>query len=487
MANSFDAELDAYIDFVLEDYRVPGAAIVVVKDGAVYLKSYGVKRVGAGDKVGENTAFLIASCSKAYTAAAIALLVDEGRIGWDDKVQRYLPEFTVYDPWITQNLTIRDLLTMRIGLKRQGIVEWGRNYDISHEEAFRRLQYTEPECGFREMHVNLNPAYTALSVIVERLSGLTFPDFVRQRISGPLGQTNTVSCDGFLAGVDDFAFPHVRLDGEIRALEEPRTGGRQGESCIYSSASDTAKWLQMHLDFGRTGDKRLISRDAMNEMYSPHSVGSSSQLVGEHFHDYGMGWWVVDFKGQACLRHDGGEFGMNSRTIVVHGARLGIAIYLNMSVTAAHPVIGYRLLEAFTGQEQTDWLPLAKVHYARSRQAGEVNMAMGYEVKGSALHSDNLEAYAGRYFNPGSGFVEIQNNDGVLEAYFEDGEIFNARLEHLGGDIFTFTPFYAGARARQADHGALLGELGNRARLLIENGRCTEFSSSWFGTFERAK
>ena len=178
MTNSFDAALDAYIDTVLEDQGVPGAAIAVVKDGAAYFKCYGVKRVGTGDKVGENTAFLIASCSKAYTAAAIAALVDEGSIGWDDKVQEYLPEFTVHDPWITQNLTVRDLLTMRIGLKRQGIVEWGRNYDIPHEEAFRRLQYTEPECGFREKHVNLNPAYTALSVIVERLSGLDFADFI---------------------------------------------------------------------------------------------------------------------------------------------------------------------------------------------------------------------------------------------------------------------------------------------------------------------
>ena len=172
MAISFDAELDAYIDTVLEDYGVPGAAITVVKDGAVYLKSYGVKRIGTEDRIGENTAFLIASCSKAYTAAAIALLVDEGALGWDDKVHEVLPEFTVYDPWITRNLTIRDLLTMRIGLQRQGIVEWGRNYDIAHEEAFRRLQYTGPECGFREKHVNLNPAYSAISVIVERVSGL---------------------------------------------------------------------------------------------------------------------------------------------------------------------------------------------------------------------------------------------------------------------------------------------------------------------------
>lgn len=485
MTNSFDAALDAYIDTVLEDQGVPGAAIAVVKDGAAYFKCYGVKRVGTGDKVGENTAFLIASCSKAYTAAAIAALVDEGSIGWDDKVQEYLPEFTVHDPWITQNLTVRDLLTMRIGVKRQGIVEWGRNYDIPHEEAFRRLQYTEPECGFREKHVNLNPAYTALSVIVERLSGLAFPDFIRRRIAGPLGQTNTFSCDGFLAGADDFAFPHVSLDGEVRALDAPRSGGRQGESCIYSSAADAAKWLQFHLDYGHAGDVQLISRDAMNEMHSPYSIGSSNQLADEQFCDYGMGWWVVDFNGQHCLRHDGGEFGMNSRTILMHGAKLGIAIYLNMSVTAAHPVIGYRLLEAFTGREQTDWLALAKERDARLRETAEAKMIEGYEVEASAPYSDDPGAYCGRYFNPGSGFVAIRLHEGVLEARFEDGEIYDARLEHLGGGIFTFTPFYAGARARQADHGALLGELGTRARLTIENGRCTKFSSSWFGTFAR--
>ena len=487
MANSFDAELDAYMDTVLEDYGVPGAAITVVKDGAVYLKSYGVKRIGTEDKVGENTAFLIASCSKAYTAAAVALLVDEGALGWDDKVHEVLPEFTVYDPWITRNLTIRDLLTMRIGLQRQGIVEWGRNYDIAHEEAFRRLQYTGPECGFREKHVNLNPAYSAISLIVERVSGLDFAEFIHRRISGPLGQANTISCDGFLEGADDFAFPHVRLDGEIRALDEPRSGGRQGESCIYSCASDAAKWLQFHLDYGQAGDAQLISRESMNEMHSPHSIGSSNQLADEQFSDYGMGWWVVDFRGRPCLRHDGGEFGMNSRTILMHGADLGIAIYLNMSVTAAHPVIGYRLLEAFTGQAQTDWLAIAKERHAKSMEAAEAKMNKGYEVEGSAPCSDDLQAYTGRYFSPGSGVLEIRLNEGVLEAYFDDGEIFNARLDHLGGDIFTFTPFYAGARARQLDHGALLGELGTRARLTIEDGRCTKFSSSWFGTFERVK
>ena len=210
--------------------------------------------------VDTQTTFQLASCSKAYTSATAAALVDKGVFGWDDPVTEHLPEFRMYDPCLTKLATLRDLLSMRLGHPNQGVVNWGRNLEYGVETIFEGLPHLEVIAGFRELFTYLNSAYTLMSEVIARRTGKTFPEAVAEHATGPLGQTRTFIQEGRYVPTENHAFPHVDLDEGIFPVGMAHCGGRIGESCVYSTADDAALWMLYQLGKGRFGGKQAELR-----------------------------------------------------------------------------------------------------------------------------------------------------------------------------------------------------------------------------------
>ncbi|HEY0301310.1 MAG TPA: serine hydrolase domain-containing protein, partial [Rhizomicrobium sp.] len=273
---------------ILEKFGVPGAGIAVVSCGESLAWGHGVCVKGAAEPVTADTTFQLASCSKAYTATTAAILVDRGEIGWDDPVRKHLPEFQLHDERLSELATLRDLLAMRLGYRNEGLVNWGRNTELGVEMLFERMRYLEPVAGFREAFTYLNPAYTLIAEVIARRTGKGFAAFQHDTLNTPLGQGNTFVCEGKYLPAHPHAFPHVTLEEGIVPLGEARCGGRHGESCVYSTPNDAARWLRLHLGKGEIDGARLVSQAAMDQMHRPHVYGPAIAALDNNFLAYAM-------------------------------------------------------------------------------------------------------------------------------------------------------------------------------------------------------
>ena len=311
-------EIDEYSAKAGVDWKVPGFAIAIVKDDrVVFAKGYGVLELGKPTAVDENTLFAIASNSKAFTAAALAILVDEGKVKWDDKVTKYLPSFELYDPYVTRELTIRDLLSHRSGLATFGGDLLWYESEYSRDEILRRIRFLKPTSSFRSRFGYQNIMFLAAGEVVAKVSGKSWDEFVKERFFAPLAMKRTVTSHADLLNSSNVAMPHNEVDGKIRAIRYGKVDNIGAAGGIKSSVADMAQWLRLQLGRGTYEGRKLFSSTASREMWTPHTVFSGISEQAEkfnptrHFNLYGLGWiserlpWPV-----ACLsrwrarRHD---------------------------------------------------------------------------------------------------------------------------------------------------------------------------------------
>src|SRR6476661_1850237 len=287
-------EIDAYANTVMETWHGPGMAIAIVKDDKVVMaKGYGVRELGKPDKVDENTLFAIASNTKAFTTASLAILVDEGKINWNDKVSKYLPDFQMYDPWVTNELTIRDIVSHRSGLDTfSGDLLW---YDTTYptDEILRRVRYLKPVSSFRTRYGYQNLMFIAAGRIIEKVSGMKWADFVHTKILSPLGMSRTTTSVRDMK--ENFAMPHNESGGKLRALPPGYLDDAIGAVRLNSSVSDLSKWIRLQLGRGTFEGKKIFSSDRSWDMWQPNiSIPVSDQSMkltpSRHFRGYGMGW-----------------------------------------------------------------------------------------------------------------------------------------------------------------------------------------------------
>ncbi|NNE35186.1 MAG: beta-lactamase family protein, partial [Rhodothermales bacterium] len=298
--------LDAHVQRVMETFEVPGIAVAIVKDGkVVHAEGYGVRRLGQVESVDKHTRFGIASNTKAFTATALGLLVEDGKIELDAPVIAYLPWFQMWDPWVTREITVRDLLVHRsgLGLGQGDLMTWPPS-DYSAEDIARRVRYLKPATSFRSAYAYDNVLYKVCGVLIEAVSGQTYDEFVRTRILEPIGMTETKI--GYRHAMDDgnVAGAHAPLGGMVKAVNPFDSNSGNSAGGINSSAADMAKWLVVQLDSGRVStDKRLFSRGTTNQLWSPVTpipIGTPApELVARHpnFQGYGLGFRVVDYEG----------------------------------------------------------------------------------------------------------------------------------------------------------------------------------------------
>lgn len=424
-------------------FSLPGGVVAIVDGDTSEIVPFGVRRLGATDKVDAATTFSIASCSKALTACAVASLVDQGALTWDDRVRTHLPEFELYDLWISEHITLRDLLGMRTGLDRSGICEWGSNPSIPPSEIFRRLRFTKPATGFRERYGYTNVAYSALSEIVVRTTGTDFKTVLRDRIFAPLDMRHAFVAEGIVEADIHCAIPHTRIDNIVAPLPAPRCGGRFGESCGYLSGADAAAWMRYVV--GVAPRQPLLGDAAFAEMFLPQSLGSAEPRLGRTFQHYCMGWEECDYFGDHIFCHEGGEFGASSRTMVNRDTRLGIAVYLNVSSPAVR-ALSLAIYDSCRGRAPRDWSGELPVWMAADADARAAAAQRAYACEPGAPAPFAPAAFEGCYTHPANGPLRLTGNAKGFTVVFDDSSILDGEFEHLGGDIYSLVPRYAGMR-----------------------------------------
>lgn len=435
------AEINAYANQVLKDQNQPGMAIAVVKnDKTIFAQGYGVRELGKPDKVDENTIFAIASNSKAFATASIAILIDEGKIGgWDDKVSKYLPEFRLYDPYVTNELTIRDLVSHRVGLDTfSGDLLWYETV-YTGDEILRRLQKLKPVRGFRSGFGYQNLMFIAAGRIVEKVSGKTWGAFVEERILQPLGMTRTVTTIKNLP--DNSAFPHNKSGGKLRVLHRGNVDGAAAAAGLNSSVADMTKWIRLQLNRGEFEGKRIFSAKQSWEMHQPAMIlpiseAAAKNMPSRHFNAYALGWNVFDYQGRKIVTHSGGLDGMLSRTVLIPEENLGFVILTN-GESRAFDIMFKKILDVFTDAPKRHYNAEAlksaeTAKKAEAEAAAKIDAVRVKNTKPSLVPAN----YAGKYTDELYGDAVVSNENGKLVLRFVQSPNFVADLEHWHYDTF---------------------------------------------------
>lgn len=435
---------DDYVNTALRDWNVPGLAVSVVKDGkVVFSKGYGVRKVGESAPVDAHTLLSIGSISKSFTAVALGMLVDEGKLSWDDPVTHYLPYFQLHDPYVTRELTIRDLLVHRSGLPEVsgGILWYGADY--SREEVLKRLRYIKPVSSFRSTFAYQNVMYMAAGEVIRAITGKTWDDFIRERIFTPLGMKESNSLYRDLKKSKNLALPHVRIDGKPVAITYRDSDALGPAGSIVSNAHDMARYMQLLLAEGNLDGKKLYGEKVARELFTPqmlvpHRPSSHPVLKARNtrFSAYGLGWFLREYRGRTLVSHTGGMDGMAAVVMLVPEEKLGITV-LSHQDGGIFNAMAFRVLDAFLGAPPIDWAGVVLKFRAEGEQKEKESEAalVAARVQGTKP-SLELGRYAGSYRDRMYGDLSIAQENGRLVLRFSHSPSFTADLEHWQYDTF---------------------------------------------------
>jgi CubicO group peptidase (beta-lactamase class C family) len=433
-------EIDEYAQAVLKTHGGPGMAVAIVKDDKVVLaKGYGTRELGKDSPVDENTLFAIASNSKAFTTGALAILVDEKKLNWEDKVSKYLPDFQMYDPWVTSELTIRDLVTHRVGLDTfSGDLLW---YEANYtaDQILDRVKYLKPVSSFRTRYGYQNLMYIAAGKIVEKVSGKPWCSFVRERILDPLGMSQTTCGFGTLG--ENAALPHNESGGTLRALPHGNVNGGYGAVALNSSVNDLSKWVRTQLGKGKFEGKQIFSEAQAWQLHQPYLAQQISENAWKgnptrHFTGVGMGWFMYDYQGRKIINHSGGLDGMLSYTVLIPEENAGFVVLTN-SESPGFGVMMNKIRDVLVNAPKRDWNAEAVEQVKRGKTAAEEART---KVDATRIANTKptlaLSAYAGRYADKMYGDITVTEENGKLVMRFLPAQNFVADLEHWHYDTF---------------------------------------------------
>ena len=418
------SQIDILMKDALAKFNVAGAAIAIVKDGKIiHQKGYGVSSIETKIPVNENTSFQIGSNTKSFTAAAFAILVDEGKIKWTDKVKNYLPDFKMYDNYVTENFNIQDLLSHHSGLEPGAgdpmLFPDGSNFTV--KDILSSLQYFKPVSDFRSDFTYNNLLYIVASEVIAKVSGMSYEVFVQKRILEPLQMNNTFFYS-MMKDKNNLATPHLSESGTIKTIkhfDEKLTSGAGG---VFSSVADMSKWMIMHLNKGNYGSdlkSTLISLNSRNEMWSLHTVMPAPPFprYNTHFFGYGLGWGLGDMKGNLVVDHEGSCPGMISQVRMLPDLNLGIVILTNtdkggIGLTAS---IMNTIVDSYLGLDDFGWTGKIAANMKREDHAND-ELIKNVWAKVDSLKNIKVknENYVGIYEDKWFGKIEVFLKDKQL-------------------------------------------------------------------------
>lgn len=453
-ANSAPApafDLDADVASALKAFDVPGVAIAIVKDGKVLVaKGFGVRKLGEPTPVDARTLFEVASNSKAFTATALAMLVDEGKLAWDDPVTKYLPGFQMNDSYVTGQMTVRDLLTHRSGLGLgAGDLLWWPSSEFSSDEIIQRLRYIKPATSFRASYAYDNLLYIAAGKIVAEQAGKPWGAAIRERILTPLGMNTTTTSLADNAGNPDVSSPHSRIDGKqsvVKPMPVPNAAGAVG---INTNAEDIARWMMVLLDGGKLDSvggapgARLFSAARGREMWSaqtPMNIAAAKpgmELAQPNFNAYALAFNVRDYRGMKVAMHGGALQGFYSRVMMLPDAKLGIAILTNAENSGIMTALGWRIADHYIDAKPVDWIGIVSANEQNDHKAELARLGkQAVATVAKSPPSLPLDAYDGDYQDPWYGKVSIAREGKQHVLRFARTPDLGGALEHYQHDTF---------------------------------------------------
>jgi len=446
-------DFDAYVESVREQFDVPGIAVAIVKDGGVVLeRGYGVRKLGEPEKVDAHTQFAIASNTKAFTAASISILADEGKLKLDDRVIDHLPWFRMSDAYITREMRVRDLLSHRSGLSLGAgdLLFWPAT-SYSTREVAERLRDVPIKGEFRAQYAYDNILFGVAQLVIEQASGMSYEQFLRTRIFAPLGMDETrFNADAIKAG-DNVATGHAKFDfKDLRPVPTLTWSNVSGAGGIYSSVHDLTRWMRVQLDGGViSGEgkdaRRLFSEKRQREMWSiltpipiPDPAVPELAATRPNFQGYGEGWVLSDYRGRKLVSHTGGWPGMVSRLTLVPERKLGVIVLTSQEVGSAFNAITMRVLDAYLDAPETDWVAAYAAAVAKSQAKADDSWKKHLAARDAdSKPSLPLQEYAGTYRDPWYGDVVVsKGGKNGLQMQFAKTAQLLGDLEHWQHDTF---------------------------------------------------
>jgi CubicO group peptidase (beta-lactamase class C family) len=438
VASSVQADFSGFDDFVrsvMEKFRVPGLAVAAIKDGEVVLsKGYGYRNVEQQSPITPRTLLAIGSNSKSFTAMILGMLVEEGKLDWDEPLRTYLPDFHLYDEGATAEFTPRDLVIHRSGLPRHDLLWYGRSY--AREDLYQRLRYLEPTTSFRGRWQYQNLMFMTAGILAERLTHKPWEQLVRERILEPLGMARTNFSVDDSQRSDDHALPYMMIDDELTAVPFRNIDAIGPAGSINSNVEEMIRYIEMNINQGEYDSTQIISEETAAEMQRPHSTASGEWEYPElGYRSYGMGLSVTSYQGRKLVQHGGGIDGFISSMSWMPREKIGVVVLTNLSGFNPVPnIVKWNVYDRLLAFEEVDWLSRIR----KEREEFEENQAKEERErtenqKSATSPSHDLSAYAGRYEHPAYGTVEVANREGTLTITLD---LFRGELEHYHYDIF---------------------------------------------------
>jgi CubicO group peptidase (beta-lactamase class C family) len=446
---------EARVENLRKQVGVPGMAVAIVEDDKVtFAKGFGVRKLGSPEPVDADTIFPSGSTGKAFTVADLAILVDQGKIGWDDKVVDRLPGFQMYDPWVTREMTIRDLLVHRSGLGLgAGDLMFVPRTNLSRAESVKRLRYIKPATSFRSGFAYDNVLYMVTGQLIESVTGETWEKFTAEHLLKPAGMLHSTSDEDARFANPNRAYPHARMDGGLRGvgrqevLDERDELGRNAAPAggLAVSANDFSRWLRIQLAGGKLvdSDAHLFSEAARDEMWKPQVLQPIQprpeplKAIEPLFDAYALGWDVRDYRGARMVWHGGAVFGFLTGVVLIPEKHVGFAITINSEDGGIISGLVYELLDHYLGAPANDW----PAKFLAKRDADIAEALKVYKAKAAKPAkvgpSLPLERYAGTYADPWYGSIEVAVVKKKLTIDFKSTPRMSGALDHWQYDSFT--------------------------------------------------
>ncbi|MFA6455312.1 MAG: serine hydrolase [Bacteroidota bacterium] len=444
-AQQLPKDFDAYVEKALKTFDVPGVSVAVVKDGKVVLaKGYGVKTIGTNDKVDSKTNFSIASNTKAFVGTSIGILVEEGKLKWNDRVVDHLPWFQLSDPYVTKEMRVIDLLVHRsgLGLGAGDLLIWPTN-TYNQKDVVKRFKNVPLATSFRSTYAYDNILYLVAGELIEAVSGMPWEQFVKTRIYDKLGMSNSTLTFADAVKKGNVATPHAEVNGTVRIVAASDSSKTNPAATVNTNAEDIAKWMICQIDSGKLSDgSNLFSAKTAQTLWSvqtPLPVGKVAKELAPiqpNFAGYGAGFFLRDYRGKKLVWHTGGLSGMVSLVAMIPELRVGVAVFTNQEMSGTFYSIGWKVLDHYLGA-QYDWI---KAYKSVKDRADSLNNASDSKttMQRDSLSKPSLplEKYVGTYTDAWYGDISIELKDGRLFMQMNATPSLGGYLEHYQYNTF---------------------------------------------------
>ena len=439
------ANIDTYVAQTMQRWNIPGMSIAIVKGfDVLYAKGYGVRELGKSELVDENTLFAIASNSKAFTGTGIALLEYENKLSLDDKIVKYFSDFKLYDDRFSKEVTIKDVLTHRIGLGtfEGDFVTWGTNF--SRLDLINKLKYVKPAYNFRDGYGYCNSGFLIAGEIIRLVTGISYDNFIKERFFTPLGMTRTISSVNDLKNFDNIASPHTyNYENKLVPIPWRNVDNIAPAGGVISSAMDMSKWVLMQINEGKYLNKEIVPKAVLQKTQTPYNVlaiptHGNPSLTKRHFLTYGLGWFMGDYKGKLYLEHSGGYDGMVSRVAFMPEEKFGLVILTNNDQNNAITTLMYQIFDELTYSETINW---DSTNYANSapfleKEKNSWNNTL-LRKNDVEITNFNLSDLKGTYSSEQAGNLIISERNGSYYLQLECRPGMEMLLEKFNGDTLT--------------------------------------------------